>query len=270
MTSDQLAATLADIHQRQRGLEGRIEEVSALFLGVPYRLGPLGEGPDGEYDREPLYSFKEADCTTYVEEVMALSVEGDLGRALKTLQKIRYKGGRVSYETRNHFPETDWIPNNVKAGFLEDVTRQVAGDKAKTVTKLVSKKAWYAAKTLDDIQGFDNAPPGEKENRLERLKKAGDRFPDETAELPILPMDALPAALPRIPSGTVANLVREDKPDKPVVVTHQVLILQKGGQTVVRHAASGAKVSELPALEYFYRYFNSSWRLMGLNLNRIR
>lgn len=264
---EKLAKALKRVHKRNPTVSERVPQVSALFLGAPYRLGPLGEGEKGEYDRDPLWRLDAFDCTTLVETVMALAADPDPDRALdKTLQRIRYKEGVIGYTTRNHFPETDWIPQNAWAGFLKDITAELAPGKVKQATKLIAKKAWYEAKTADDIQGFPDA--GEREKRLRRLKREGDGLLDQTASVPYIPMDALPQLLPRIAPGTIANLVREDQPDKPVLVSHQVLIVEKDGLPHVRHAAFGKAVEDVPALEYFYRYYGSGWRLLGLNFNR--
>ncbi len=271
MNEKDIAAALKKIHKDNPELQSRVEAVSAAFLGTPYKEGCLGEGGDGQFDRDPVYSFKLVDCTTSVEQVMALSLDGDLDKALhETLQKIRYKDGQVGYTNRNHFTEVDWIPNNAAAGFLEDITEKVAGHKTKYIRKLVSKHDWYAHKTLAEIQGF---PPttsqSEKEQRLSELQALASGFKDEASTIPYVPMDALPSALTLIPSGTIANLVREDRPDKPSIISHQILLIDKGGVKYVRHAAFGKEYLDVPALEYFYTYYSSSWRLLGLNLNKI-
>lgn len=251
-------------------LNGRIEAVSESFLGVPYRLGPLGEGPAGEFDAEPLSNLKEFDCTTYVEQVMALALEPDARKALDVvLPKIRYKGGVVSYETRNHFTELDWVPNVAAAGFLKDITREVAPREAKTATKTISKRRWYEGRTLEDIQGFPDASLADKTARLARLKALAPRFEDQTVSIPYIPIEVLPGLLEKIPSGTIANLVRADAPDIPTMISHQFFFIQKGGQTYVRHAASGRRVEDVLAVEYLARYARSSWRLLGVDLNAL-
>ncbi|MBI5209174.1 MAG: DUF1460 domain-containing protein [Elusimicrobia bacterium] len=271
MTEGQIASALRKIHRDHTGLASRVEAVSASFLGTPYKLGPLGEGEDGEFDRDPLYSFAQADCVTFVEQVMALSLEPELAEALSgVLQKIRYRDGKVGYATRNHFTEVDWLPANAAAGFVADITAGVAGDKVKRAAKTISKREWYARKTLDDLQGFDGAPQAERERRLKALQSLGSGLADEDASVPYVPIESLPELLPKIPSGAIASLVREDKPDKPVLISHQALLIDKGGVKFVRHAAAGRQVEDVPALEYFYKYFNASWRLLGLNLGRIR
>src|SRR5262245_57129651 len=84
-----------DFAKAPKDLQARLGMVSERFLGTPYRQGPLGEGPEGEFDRDPVVDFKEADCTTFLEQTMALAIEGDLTAAKATLQKIRYKNGEI-------------------------------------------------------------------------------------------------------------------------------------------------------------------------------
>ena len=129
LSNAQIQDAVRRIDRQTASLAQRVEAISALFLGVPYKLGPLGEGPDGEFDRDPLIRFDAFDCTTFIETVMALALDRDLGAAARTLQKIRYKDGQIGYATRNHFIELDWVPNNVRAGYLHDITAEVAGRK---------------------------------------------------------------------------------------------------------------------------------------------
>jgi hypothetical protein len=280
MTSAQISRALKKIHSEnpgsdERALQSRMTQVSAYFLGTPYRLGPLGEGPTGEFSRLPLESFQAVDCTTLVEETMALSLEPDLDRALSVLQKIRYRGGQIVYFSRNHFPEADWIPNNIKAGYLADITRQVAGDKTRTARKIISKKNWYSAKTEADLAGLGDLSAAQRHQLLLRLRSLAEKVPDQAAELDYLPIKDLPAVIDQIPSGTIANLVRADDPKAPAssqstMVTHQVLLVVKYGRTYVRHAAYGKQVEDVPALDYFKRYEYSKRKLLGLNLLELR
>lgn len=270
MSETEIGETLKELHARNPALPDRIEAVSEYFLGAPYRLGPLGEGNFGDFDRDPLINFKEADCTTLVEQVMALALKPDLHEAIKTLQEIRYRGGEISYKTRNHFPEVDWIPNNVAAGFIKDITRDIAADRTAVARKAISKARWYENKKLDDIQGFMNATPEEKQRRLKGLQALGKGFKDQEASVPYVPIALVPEILEKIPSGTIANLVREDKPNIPVLISHQVLIIVKDGKRYVRHASSSAKiVVDVPAPDYLNHYAASTWRLVGLNLNQV-
>jgi len=255
---------LRRIHQQAPSLAQRVEAVSELFLGVPYKLGSLGEGPDGEFDRDPLIRFDAFDCTTFVETVMALSLDGDLESATRTLQKIRYKDGQIGYATRNHFIELDWVPNNVRAGYLHDITSDVAGRNAVKVHKTISKRRWYLRKSRVSIEG--GFTEDEKKPLALKLQHLGSHFPDQRATLTVLPLKALPLALPNIPSGTIANLVHASQRYRETIVSHQVLLIKKSDGWYVRHAASDKTVEDDP-IAILARYKDSRWPLVGLNLN---
>lgn len=263
-----IAAELKRVHAANASLPERIVAVSERFLGMPYVLGPLGEGPAGEFDHDPLVSFREVDCTTFVEETMALSLEPDLTRAVDLLQKIRYRDGKVSYETRNHFTEVDWIANNAAAGYLKDATVAIAGARARVAEKVISKRAWYAGKTAADLKDFPGTP-AEKDKLLAAWKARGAGLNDDRAQVPYIPLDALSEFASKIPSGAILNLVRQDMPGKPVLISHQQLLIQKPEGAFVRHAHAGTMVEDAPLLEYFRVYAGSKWPLLGVNVNTI-
>ncbi|MCX5790345.1 MAG: DUF1460 domain-containing protein [Elusimicrobia bacterium] len=66
MSEAEIALELKTVHAAHPALADRIDAVSERFLGVPYKLGPMGEGDGGDFERKPLYSFRELDCTTFV------------------------------------------------------------------------------------------------------------------------------------------------------------------------------------------------------------
>lgn len=254
---------LRRIDQQTAPLPQRVEAISELFLGVSYKLGPLGEGSDGEFDRDLLIRFDAFDCTTFVETVMALALDSDLEAATRTLQKIRYKDGQIGYATRNHFIELDWVPNNVRSGYLRDITADVAGRKAVKIRKTISKRRWYQRKSLASVEG--GFSENEKKGQVLKLRRLGRPFPDKRATLTVLPLKALPLALANIPSGTIANLVHADKRYKDTVVSHQVLLIKKSDGWYVRHAASDKAVEDDP-IDSLTNNKDPSWPLIGLNL----
>lgn len=238
-------------------LAGRIEDVSSRFLGRAYALGPLGEGPAGAYDKDPLYRFDVFDCTTFVETVMALSLAKDFKDFERLMNLIRYKDGVVSYVARNHFTDADWIPNNVSAGFLRDITRTVAGKEGiEVATAVIDKAGWYRKTGISE--GQDIAP--------------------ETVDLPYVSLDSIfltgelnEDLLDRIPSGAVANVVRPNwdltrEIGTRMNVSHQVLLIRKEGRLFVRQATSVGKkqVSDMDVLE-FLRPLRQSSTIKGLN-----
>ncbi|MBI3289392.1 MAG: DUF1460 domain-containing protein [Elusimicrobia bacterium] len=248
----------------------RIEDLSRAYLGVPFKWGPLGEGAGraGAFDGDPLMDFSSVDCVTFVEQTMAMARARDLKSMQRELNRIRYKDGKISYASRNHFPELDWLPNNIAAGYLKDATGEIAGTDVKTATKTIKKRDWYLAKSTSNLEGPDAAALGEDEKarRARAWRALGEGFQDETASIPYLPMDKLPAHLDAVPSGAVVSIVREDNPKMPVLISHQGFFIRKDGVPYFRHASFNAKVIDVPFLEYFYKYYGSSWRVVGLNV----
>lgn len=249
----------------------RLFEASKQFMGIPYDpKGPLGEGPNGEFDRNPLISFAGLDCTTFVEETMAYAFGSGTVSVADVLRNIRYKNGAIGYETRNHFPELDWIPNNTKAGFIRDITEQVAGDKTGVVKKLFSKRKWYQNKTEENLKGFENIPAGERAKLLAKFRAAGEKYPDEEAAVKFVPLDNLMELLPKIPSGTMGFVVREQKDDKPTLITHQFFIFDGPKGKFIRHAAYGKAVMDVPVAEYVKTMkASTTWRILGLHLEEV-
>jgi hypothetical protein len=262
----QLQEKLLRVYQRRTSLRQRIEAVSQLFLSTPYKRSPLGEGAEGVFDRDPLIRFDAFDCTTFVETVLALSLESDLDSGMRILQKIRYKDGKIDYLTRNHFTELDWVPNNIKAGFLRDITTEIAGQDAVEVSKTISKRQWYLRKSIASFHG--RFSEDEKHCLLPALRALGEQFPDQRATLPVLPIQDLPRIIERIPSGAIVNLVRADQAGRTTIVSHQALLIKKNDKWYVRHASSiGRAVEDDPVFYDLSQYRDSRWPLIGLNLN---
>ena len=100
----------------------RFSQVVRDCEGTPYQDGPLGEGPEGAYDTDPLIDLTRVDCVTYVEQCVALAAGTDFADVTDKLQRVRYAGGHVDYGARNHFMVADWIPNNP---WCRDVTKDL-------------------------------------------------------------------------------------------------------------------------------------------------
>lgn len=90
----------------------KILNVSESFIDTPYILNPLGEGDTGTISKNPLYRFDAFDCQTFVETVLAKSLTNTDADFKNMMNKIRYRDGIISFETRNHFQNPDWVENN--------------------------------------------------------------------------------------------------------------------------------------------------------------
>ena len=251
-----------------KAMPERLVLASDALLGVKYLEFPMGEGPQGRYDSDPFVRLDRVDCVTFVEQSLAMARARTAEGMLEELTRIRYKNGVMTYQDRNHFTEADWLPNNIAAGIVRDITAEVAGSDTRTITKLISKRAWYAAKTVKDLKGprIQGLSEAEKQALVDEWRASGASIPDQTVSLAYLPIEKLGAHARDIPSGTIVSLVRADKPSIPTIVSHMGLIVQKDGHTYLRHAAQNDRVIDVLVPGYFDKYKTSKWALLGLNL----
>lgn len=110
----------------------RNDDIGCKYLGARYVADPLGEGFG--YDSDPLIRDDAFDCTTFVETSIA---DGDIEK----LTRIRYRDGRVAFDARNHFIETDWLTNN--ADIVRNVSHHYAPTAIRRVT--INRGAWARA-----------------------------------------------------------------------------------------------------------------------------
>lgn len=201
-----------------------------IFLNnkTPYVADPLGEGPQGEISKGPLYRFDGFDCTTFVETVLGLSFSNTPEEFEQRILQIRYKGAEVDYETRNHFTSIDWIPNNTAQGFVKDITGAIAGQNTKWSQTWIDKASWFAKKG-------------------ENFVEMSEHFNRQLAQLPYISKEDLlnrPDILNRIPSGSIFNLVRPNwdltkAAGTHLDVSHQGFLIRENGILYMVHASNG-------------------------------
>jgi hypothetical protein len=193
----------------------RVAAVSQGFLNTPYVESPLGEG-QGK-DPDPLIRFDAVDCLTFVEQSLALALTPPAQSLLPTLNNLRYDG-EPTYETRNHLMEAQWLPVNEEKGFIRDITRDFGGADTQVVTKTLCKETWAAAFS-------------------KKLAVPNTVRPFGNYVLNVIPLAKVPEHIRRVPSGTIAMVVRADRPGLPTRITHLGFIVHREGQVYLRHAA---------------------------------
>lgn len=251
----------------------KIQQISEFFLGDHTSTGPLGEGKKGKFDRDPLFSFKVFDCTTYVETVMALSKSPDLKSFVKNILDIRYRDGIISHRRRNHFTSLDWIPNNYK--ILNDVTASIGP--VEYATAIIDKKSWYQKKGPQDIKRPDLT--GQKfRDLLKEFKNLGKDYKPQKASIPYITLKTLfknPQLIKSIPHGSIINIVRPnwdltDSIGTHLNVSHQGIAIWNYGKLYYRHASSFPHkiVKDTAFKEYFSKYLGSE-TLKGINIQEL-
>lgn len=99
-----------------------ILRVARLFIGKPYVAHTL----DRNSSEKLVVNLDELDCTTYLENVVAMVLCIDRGLTTfddfaDMLTKIRYRGGKLSYENRLHYFHW-WLTDNERMGFVEEIS----------------------------------------------------------------------------------------------------------------------------------------------------
>jgi len=112
----------------------RLANLSRFFLDLPYNPS-TNVGHPAEYDLNGVLikpgveeqftvNLQEMDCMTYIEVCLALSNSLSWNEFLYHLRRIRYAEGMVKYDRRNHYV-TQWIENNMKQGYVQDITKDL-------------------------------------------------------------------------------------------------------------------------------------------------
>jgi len=190
-------------------LAERMDRVSARLLGRPYVENPLGGGPGRpETLRVSLSGF---DCVTYVETVLALARSRDSEEFLRTLRRIRYRGGRPAWSTRNHYM-TGWARENAARGLVHDLT--------------LGPETAVRERTLSMVPGI----------------------PARKARVRCFPKALLCRIGPRLATG---DLVLFASTRRRLDVFHVGLLVRTGAGLRLRHAArSAGRVVEQPLAEF--------------------
>jgi hypothetical protein len=244
-----------------------IEASSARYVGIPYLLDPLGEGPAGVIDRDPLVRFDRFDCQTFVETVVAQARSDTQERFLAELAALRYRNAQVDFAARNHFPDADWIPNNVARGVLVELNAEVAG--AHTLAQartLITRRAWLLNLAHNPAQARNSYLRSSPDAQA-ALRAMAAAATDEEAVIRYVPKDALrdPAVLVRIPSGAIVFIVRpHSNPDQGRTgslqnISHLGFAIRQAERLLFRHASSSRAyaVVDEPLAEYLRRLSRS-------------
>jgi hypothetical protein len=142
----------------------RIEILSRNFLGLPYQPNPLiGSADTTEVFTASLDGF---DCVTYIETVIALARASNVDDFTEWLRKIRYEGGRIQWDRRNHYM-TDWIRNNLREGIVKPISMP-------TVPTLSRERVLNVVPGLRPQRTRIKCVPKSAVQRLEQYLQSGD------------------------------------------------------------------------------------------------
>jgi hypothetical protein len=219
------------------------------FLGTPYEARTLENTPEEQL----IVYFKGLDCTTFVENSLAIaltSAQNDYSfdTYTQTLQRIRYRGGRLNaYPSRLHY-FSDWLYDNEQKGLIEEITQRVGGKPlVKTINFMSTHRSSYAQLANDTywqaIQQHEKAInerphyyiPKNEVTRMENQLADGDIIAITTG---IAGLDIVHVGLAVRQNGRI-HLMHASTDEKRVVISKQPLadyLLAHKTQTGIRVA----------------------------------
>jgi len=256
----------------------RVDQLSGSLLNLPYVAEPLGEGPTGEYNQEPLYRFDAFDCQTYVSTVLALALAKSPAEFKNYLQKINYKNGDISFVNRTHFADADWAPNNIKQGFIKEITADVAGkNNVEMAETYLNRKNWYKHLDSDRIK-ISNLTVQQQTEKLQNLRAQAEQVENQSAKISYIPMTILFSAgqpnlqlFNKIPSDTIVLFIYQNpalvkKVGTAINVSHMGFIIRKNGTLYLRTASSlYNETIDLPFIRYLQAYLTNP-KMKGIAL----
>lgn len=194
---------------------GNAPQIGDEYMGAKYVNDPLGEGRAP--DSDPLIRDDAFDCTTFVETVLA---HGDVD----TLNKIRYKNGEIDFINRNHFIETDWLPNN--SNIVKNVSAQYGQTAMRHV--VINRAAWL--------------------RQMHNIDSDAAVVATDIEYIPYDNITTLKTDRPMIVLFIVGNTGKSDIIGTDLAVVHMGFLMPNG---MLRHASSTAgRVVDVPVSEY--------------------
>lgn len=222
----------------------RMKYYSELFLGMPYGLNCVGDGPYALFDTQPQLKFDTTNCMVYCEDVLALAISDNFENFFNNLQQIRYTDGIVGMKTRNHYTMADWLPEN--SWLLHDVAKKVAGEKAKSITRTISHEQFFKKKGITDMRYVKE---------------------DRTLTVNYIPFDALVDVKGNFRDGDILALLFKNLDN--IFSAHMLMFYETSEGEVIRESSlSKSTVLDTPYDEWVTNFQNSE-KYVGIALMRV-
>ncbi|PIQ09631.1 MAG: hypothetical protein COW71_05445, partial [Ignavibacteriales bacterium CG18_big_fil_WC_8_21_14_2_50_31_20] len=150
----------------------------------------------------------------------------------------------IGMKTRNHYTMADWLPEN--SWLLHDVAKEVAGSKAKTLTRTISHKKFFAGKGIEDMRYVKD---------------------DRTMTINYIPFDALIDAKKNFKDGDILALMFRNLDN--IFSAHMLMAYNTANGMVIRESSlSKSTVLDTPFEEWVNNFINSK-KYIGIALMRV-
>ncbi len=247
MTHRQIDSVLRVISKKPWTITQKMNYYSKRFLGMPYNFKCVGDGPYAIMEPYPLVNFKQTNCMSFCEHVLALSISDYWDTFFDNLQNIRYKDGLIGMRTRNHYTMADWLPQN--RWLLYDASRKVGGKYTKQVTRTISHRKFFAGKGM---------------------KNMADVLPDRTITIDYVPLNKLLIVKSKLKTGDVCALIHAKLNN--IFSAHMIMIMESNGQKVIRESTTiGMTTFDTPYNQWIKMLWNKyKDKYLGLAIMRVR
>jgi Protein of unknown function (DUF1460) len=211
--------------------------VAKSFLNRPYKAYTL----ENEKDEKLTINLREFDCSTFVENCVAMGLthhKNDLSfnRFKNYVKKLRYYNGQIKgYESRIHY-FSDWIYTHNQDGLLDDVTALLGGIPI--------------AKNINFLSTHWNTNPHADDSELqEKIRTIEERISNQNFYY--IPKAKIKSIEDKLVNGDIIGITTNiDGLD----ITHEGFAIRLNDKRVyLLHASSDFKrvmVSEQPLAEY--------------------
>ncbi len=207
-----------------------VKQITHSFLKTPYVAQTL----EGNPQEQLVCKFDGLDCTTLVENVLALALTykagGNFERFKDELQKIRYRNGDIDgYPSRLHY-FTDWLYENQKRGIIRDISQELGGIPLK--------------KTINFMTAHPNLYPSAKsEEAWKQLRVREDSI--NARQYYYIPLADIKHIEPKLNDGDIIGIASNIN---GLDCNHMGIINKIGSQAYLLHASSVNKEVELSAV----------------------
>jgi hypothetical protein len=226
-----------------------VKQVTHSFLDIPYVAHTL----EGNSEEQLVCKFDGLDCTTLVENVLALSLtyraQGNFDRFKQELTHIRYRNGHIDgYASRLHY-FTDWMYENAKRGVLKDISQELGGvPMTKTINFMTAHPNLY--------------PSAKSEETWKQLRACEDSI--NARQYYYIPLADIKAIETKLNHGDIIGIASTIN---GLDCNHMGIVNKIGHQAYLLHASSVNKVVELSALP-LHQYVAQNKRNGGIFVAR--
>ncbi len=228
-------------------------EVSKQLLGIPYVAHTL----EGDGEEQLIVNLRGLDCTTFVENVVALSQLIKLGSTnfdeyCKNLTTIRYRNGKIDkYPSRLHY-FTDWLLDNEKKGIIEIISNKYGNAD-------FNSEVYYMSKHSDKYKKLKNKP-----EFVELISQAEKTI--SASQLKYFTPEGLEQNMDKIQNGDIVAFATNIG---GLDISHVAIAFFKGKDLHFYHASSNKKevvLSENTMIDYLKKIKRNT----GVLIARIR